>query len=335
MTTPCLPIHPGELSQAIIHDGYQISRDEALALLNLPQADGGLLQLFHYANQIRLQRLGPEISLCSIVSVQTGHCSEDCRFCAQSAFYKTQTPLVTADRDSILAAAGDAATNQAGCIGLVASGHHIKDQQLERLVPVIQEVNESGRISCCAALGSLTLDQAKILVAAGIKRYNHNLETSRRFFPQVVTTHSYEDRITTVKNARQAGMQICCGGIIGLGETLEDRVDLAMELRELEVDTVPLNFLNPIPGTPFEENKPVGPIEALQTIAMFRFVLPDRQIKIAGGRETCLRDLQSWMFFAGASSTMVGNYLTTMGRPADQDRQMLRDLGIPLQGDGA
>jgi biotin synthase len=163
--------------------------------------------------------------------------------------------------------------------------------------------------------------------------YNHNLETSRRFFNQIVTTHSYDDRIATVLAAKQAGLEVCCGGIIGMGETLEDRVDLALELRKLEVDSVPLNFLNPIAGTPLEDQEPLAPMEALQTIAVFRFILPDKQIKIAGGRENCLRDLQSWMFYAGASSTMIGNYLTTKGRSPDDDFQMLADLELPHAAD--
>jgi biotin synthase len=187
-----------------------------------------------------------------------------------------------------------------------------------------------GHTACGASLGTLTAEQARRLAAAGVRNYNHNLETSRRFFPQVVSTHGYDERIATVKAAHAAGMRVCCGGIIGLGESLADRVELALTLRELPVESVPLNFLNPIPGTPFEHNPPLAPLEALQTVAMFRFVLPERQIKIAGGRESCLRDLQSWMFYAGADSCMVGNYLTTRGRDLAADMRMLADLDLPL-----
>ena len=202
---------------------------------------------------------------------------------------------------------------------------------MERLGPVFEAA--AGQSVCCASLGCLTEAQARQLYAKGVRRYNHNLETSREFFGRVVTTHSYEQRLATVRAAQAAGMQVCCGGILGMGEGLEDRVSLAFEVRDLGVDSVPINFLHAIEGTPLGEQGALRPMEALQSVAMFRFVLPDRQIKVAGGRTRVLRDLQSWVFYAGASSVMVGDYLTTRGRPLEADFAMLADLEVqPAKG---
>jgi len=312
-----------DLAQNVLA-GKSIDRSDALYLIQLKGQDR--YDLFYWANSIRHQYLGDKISLCGIISAKTGTCSEDCRFCAQSARYQTSVNKEVANIQTILSAAESAARNQAHHFGIVASGSAHTDQDIEALSEPIAKICSIKDLECCAALGCITESQAKRLFQLGIRRYNHNLETSERFFPQVVTSHTFKDRIETVKNAQKAGMKICCGGIIGLGETLEDRVDLALQLRELRVDGIPLNFLNPIPGTPFESNPQIPPLEALQTIAVFRFILFDKPIKIAGGRETCLRDLQSWMFFAGASSTMAGNYLTTQGRDAEKDLQMFEDL---------
>jgi biotin synthase len=318
-----------QIARAVL-SGDQITRTDALYLLQIKTNQPELYDLFYWANRIRLARFGPEVSLCSIASVRTGRCTEDCRFCAQSSHYQTDVKPQQLDQGQLLTAAENAIASGAHCFGLVSSGRSPADEEIDRLAGVIRQIVQSGRVRCSASLGCLSPSQAQQLFDLGVRRYNHNLETSRRFFPSVVTTHTYDDRIATVRTALQAGMQVCCGGIIGLGESLEDRVDLAVTLRDLNVDSVPLNFLNPIPGTPFARNEPIAPLAALQTIAMFRFVLPDRQIKIAGGREKCLGDLQSWMFFAGASSTMVGNYLTTTGRAADEDIRMLDDLELPL-----
>ncbi|MBN1764476.1 MAG: biotin synthase BioB [Sedimentisphaerales bacterium] len=310
-------------------NGRAINHEDALYLLQLEGEDR--FDLFYWANRIRLEFIGPEISLCAIASVHTGSCSEDCRFCAQSSHYNTNVTSQSLDAEQLLTAANQAGQAGADCFGLVSSGRRVTNADIEKLGPIIRKITESNSMRCCASLGCITGEQAGQLYAAGIRRYNHNLETSRNFFPQVVTTHTYDDRLTTVKAVKDSGMQSCCGGIIGLGESLQDRVDLALALRELDVDSVPLNFLNPIPGTPLADNEPLSPMTALQTIAMFRFVLPKKHIKVAGGREQCLRDLQSWMFYAGANSTMIGNYLTTTGRPAHQDHQMLKDLEITFK----
>lgn len=306
--------------------GRSISPDQALSLLQLQGQQRH--ELFLWANQIRIQCLGPEISLCAIASARTANCPEDCCFCAQSTRYQTNVQPNTADPVDLLGAADFAAKLGVNSFGLVTSGKTPTDKEIDRLAETIREIFCRHNLQCCASLGCLDDRQARRLYQLGVRRYNHNLETSRRFFPSIVSTHSYEDRIKTVQVAKQAGLKVCCGGIFGLGENLQDRVDLAFTLRELEVDTVPVNFLNPIAGTPLADRPLVKPMEALQIIAMLRFVLPDKQIKVAGGREVTLRDMQSWMFFAGASSTMVGNYLTTQGRRAEDDFQMLADLEL-------
>ncbi len=313
------------LGEAVLN-GQDIGCEDALFLLELKGNDR--YDLFHWANRIRLERLGPQVSTCSIISARTGKCSEDCRFCAQSSHFNTDVQTSIADKDQIVEAAKTAIDNGVDKFGIVTSGKRLTEDDIEQLGPVIGEIQRTGQIGCCSSLGCISPEQAARLYELGIHHYNHNLETSRRYFSKIVTTHSYDDRIGTINAVKGAGMEVCAGGIIGLGEGLEDRVDLAITLRELAVDCVPINFLNPIEGTPLAGAEPVSPMTALQTIAMFRFVLPDKHIKVAGGRENCLRDMQSWMFYAGASSTMIGNYLTTTGRDARQDRQMLKDLEV-------
>ena len=316
---------PAQLARTVLA-GRAVSPAEALGLLQL--SGDQRYELLHWAQRICLARLGRQVRCCSIASARTGRCPEDCRFCAQSARYRTPAQPRVAPPEELLAA-GDAARAQgAHCFGLVASGPAAADHEIDRLAPVIRHLAGRGGLECCASLGCLTAAQAGRLRALGVLRYNHNLETSRRFFGHVVTTHSYDDRLATLRQARQAGLKLCSGGIINLGETLQDRVDLALSLRELDVDTVTINFLNPIPGTPLADRPSLPPLTALQTVAMFRFVLPDKHIMIAGGREKCLRDLQSWMFYAGASGCILGHYLTTPGRPAAADLQMLRDLEL-------
>ncbi|MCL2330390.1 MAG: biotin synthase BioB, partial [Phycisphaerae bacterium] len=204
------------------------------------------------------------------------------------------------------------------------------DAEVEEWGPVLQRIRKEGRITVCGSFGVLSADQAQKLAKFGMQRYNHNLQTSRRFFPNIISTHSYDDRLATLRHVKNAGISVCCGALFGMGETWADRIDLAFELRELDVDVVPINFLIPIDGTPLAGSELLDPLECLKIIALYRFCLPQKEIKIAGGRETCLRDLQSWIFFAGASSFMIGNYLTTCGRPAADDRQMVRDGGLEL-----
>jgi biotin synthase len=231
----------------------------------------------------------------------------------------------------VLAAARESADNGAQSFGIVNSGLGPSDDEIEEWGNVIRAIRREGRVRACASLGVLTAPQAQRLAEAGVQRYNHNLQTSRRHFSSIVTTHTYDDRLQTLRNLRAAGIELCCGALFGMGETWNDRLDLAFELREVNPEVVPINFLIPIPGTPLEHSRALEPIECLRIIAVYRFILPSQHLNIAGGREVNLRDLQSWMFLAGADSFMMGNYLTTCGRPVAEDLRMISDLGLELE----
>ena len=315
-------------------DRQTLTRDELLTVL---QAEGdAYYDALYWANRIRRAFKGNTVLSCSIISAKQGRCSEDCRFCSQSAHHNTGVqsfPLV--DSSEIAAAAKQAAQVGSHSLGIVVSGKALQsEEEIERVLGSIRGLKSAGELGVCASLGVLAKDLAKRLRDAGLERYHHNLETSRRFFPQVCTTHTYDDRLTTLCTARDAGLEICSGGLFGLGESDEDRVDLALELRSLDAASIPLNFLTPIEGTPLEDAPPLPPRKILEIIAMFRFAFPDKDIKVCGGREANLRDLQSWIFYAGANGAMVGNYLTTTGRPAEQDLQMIEDLGLELGDHG-
>ena len=314
------------IAQGVL-DGKPITRDQALALT---QACGDeLIDLFYWANKIRIKFVGRQVKFCSIVTGKVGACSEDCGYCSQSKHHTTHVSPEKMSVEQMSAAADEALKNGASSFGIVNSGRGPTDRELDWLEPFFKKTTEEGKVRPCATLGELTADQAKRLKGMGVKRINHNLETSERFFPNVVSTHSYEDRRRTIQVAKEAGLSICSGGIFGMGEVWQDRLDVAFELRELGADVVPINFLNAIQGTPiYDKTTPLEPMEALQIIAVFRFILPDRELKIAGGREKILRDMQSWIFFAGGSSFLIGNYLTTFGRSPKDDHQMLKDLGL-------
>jgi len=324
-----------ELGQRVL-DGGAITRDEALRLLAL-DTTADIFELIAWANRIRVKLIGNQIRLCSIVNAKAGGCSEDCRFCAQSAFYQTGAPRHDfIEPEPVLTAAREAHKNGVAALGIVAAWRGLREGPLlDEVCERFQQLARSGLAHADASLGQIpTQAIANRLKDAGVVTYNHNLESSRRFFPQVCTTHTYDDRIQTIHFLKNAGIKICSGGILGLGETAEDRCDLALTLRELEVDCVPMNFLNPIAGTPFAHLTPLAPMEILKSIAVFRFILPRQEILLAGGRTVNLRDLQALAFPAGASAMMVGNYLTTANQPVEKDLQMLKDLGLtPRIGD--
>ena len=310
--------------------GEPVSREEGLWLFNLRDT-ADVFDLLSWANRIREHFKGNKIHLCSIVNVKAGGCSENCRFCAQSALYQTDSARYSLiEADAVLAAADEAKANGVTGLGLVAAWRGLEEGPvLDEICARFEDLKRSGKARPDASLGIIK-DQkvADRLRQAGVECYNHNLESSRRFYPQVCSTHTYEDRVQTIGHLKQAGIKICSGGIIGMGETREDRCDLAFSLRELGANVVPINILNPVPGTPFAKLEPLPPLEILQTIACFRFILPRQEIMIAGGRAVNLRDLQSMIFLAGASALMVGNYLTTLNQPVEKDLQMLRDLGL-------
>lgn len=324
-----MQINIAAISDRII-GGERISTEEAIALSET--RDGDLLFLFAEANRIREHFLGNRIFLCSIINAKSGRCPENCAFCSQSSHHMTDSPVFPlVDEEKIVSCAKDAETNGSSCYGIVTSGTGIKNgEELERICRAVERIRTETKISPSCSLGIIDLETATALKNAGVETYHHNMETARSFFPNICTTHDYQADVETVRVARLSGMKVCCGGIFGLGESPAQRVELALTLRELEVDSVPLNFLNPIKGTPLEAASYITPMECLTAIAIFRFILPNAKISVCGGREANLRDLQSWMFMAGASGTMIGNYLTTTGRPPEQDLQMFRDLGIEV-----
>ena len=307
--------------------GEVISRSEVELLCRVESE--WLDDLFYWSNRIRQQYCGKKISFCSILSGKLGGCSEDCAFCSQSRYFKTHVNPLRRSIDEMSIAVDEAVSNGAVRIGIVNSGRCPSDVDLDQIEPLVRRVSSEGRIGMCVSLGELTDTQVTRLKSMGVTRVNHNLETSRGHFSNIISTHGYDDRIRTIQVLKQAGMSICCGGIFGIGESWQDRLDMAFELKALDVDVVPLNFLHGVEGTPvYGRCKPLQPLEALQIIAVFRFVLPGKTLKVAGGREKVLRDMQSWMFYAGANSFLIGNYLTTLGRTPEDDVQMLADLGL-------
>lgn len=309
--------------------GKNISDNEALQLLSI--TDDNIPYLLAAANSIRIKFKGKKTVLCSIVNARSGVCSEDCAFCSQSSHHKTKAPEYDLLQHAELLTASDKAA-ASGCshFGLVTSGRSANARNdFLRIIEAVKSIASRKKIRRCASIGSMTLEEARALKKAGLQRVHHNLETARSYFNMICTTHTYEERVETVRNVKAAGLEICSGGIIGLGESPRQRVEFARALRDLDVDSVPFNILNPIPGTPLGDiKKRISPLETLKTLAMFRFMLPKQDIIICGGREVNLRDLQSMVFWAGANGLMTGNYLTTAGRQPEQDVQMMEDLGF-------
>jgi len=313
-----------------VWNGGMITREEARWLFNL-QNSPDIVDLLSWANRIREHFKGNKVHLCSIVNAKAGACSENCSFCAQSSHYQTGSPKYGfVDPEPVRQAADEANKNGVTAVGLVAAWKGLNEgPMLDEVCERVRELKASGKTRPDVSLGIIKSQRvADRLKEAGVECYGHNLESSRRFFPQTCTTHTYDDRLETIGYLKKAGIKVCSGGIIGMGETREDRCDLAFALKEIGANVVPVNILNPIPGTPFEKNPPLPVLEILKTIACFRFILPRQEIMIAGGRTVNLRDAQSMVFMAGASALMVGNYLTTLNQPVEKDLQMLKDLGL-------
>lgn len=305
-------------------EGGAVAREDALYLAErAPFRD-----LLYWAGEVRSRFRGGEVSLCAIANARSGACPEDCAFCAQSSHWRTGAPvhgLRSGDELAEAAKTAEAAGADAFCI--VASGRG-QGPDFDRLLERAVRVRASIEIELHVSAGSLSRDEARALQAAGVTSANHNLETSERFFPSVCTTHGWRERVRGVELLGEEGLTPCSGGIFGMGETWADRVDLALALRELRVERVPVNFLNPIPGTPLEGRPVMAALEALRALAVLRLLLPGADIRTCGGRERVLGELQSRMFEAGASATMLGNYLTTGGRPAEDDLRMIASLGL-------
>ena len=313
--------------QAMAIGSQAIGFNDALALFE--EGAARPFRVMAAAAEIRRHFKGDEISLCGIVNAKSGKCSEDCKFCAQSAHYATEAesyPLRKASE--IIRDATTAGRGGAEMFGIVTSGKRIRTKkEWAEIFRATRGVHDLG-MKACASLGIIDEETARTLKEAGLYRYHHNLETSRSFFPEICTTHSYDEDVETVRAARAAGLSVCCGGLIGLGEGIRHRVEMALTLRELNVDSIPINILNPIKGTPLHRATPLPPLEILMTIAVFRFLLPDRDIRLCGGKERNLRQLLPLGLVAGANALMTGHYLTTPGRDAGLDIEMIRDLGF-------
>jgi biotin synthase len=318
------------LEDRVLEGGY-MEEEEALRLMSLEGPD--IFSLIASANRIRTRFKDNKISLCSIINAKSGNCEEDCSFCPQSIHHSAEVdPFPHVDPDKVIREMNKARNQGADRFGIVTSGKGPGEKDREYILDVLARLREEGSLHRCASLGIINREEAAQLKEAGLQEYHHNLETARSFFPGICATHEYQEDVDTIIAIKEAGLLACCGGIFGLGESAEQRVELAQTLRELDVDSIPLNFLHPIPGTPAENNKPLRPMEVLKIIAVYRFYLPDKDIKVAGGREHNLRDLQSWMFAAGANSTMVGHYLTTAGRDYRADLKMIEDLELVVLG---
>lgn len=316
-------------AQSIL-SGARLTTEQALRLSEAEGSD--LYLLLTEAGNIREHFFGKKVTLCSIINAKSGRCPENCAFCAQSAHHITHAqtyPLV--EEDELLRCAKAAENNGASCYGIITSGTGIsKGEELERICNAIHRIKHETGINPSCSLGILDLETAIILRDAGMVTYHHNLETSRSFFPNICTSHDYEEDIETIRVVKKAGLKVCSGGIFGLGESMAQRIEMLITLRDLEVDSIPINFLDPVAGTRLEKANFLSPLECLKTIAISRFLIPDKQIKVCGGREYNLRELQSMIFMAGASGMMTGNYLTKQGRSPDTDRAMIHDLGLVI-----
>jgi biotin synthase len=308
----------------ILSSGAGINETLALQMGNL--SGPAIFSLLPFSNRLRRHFCGPEIALCAITNAKSGRCPEDCAYCAQSIAYDTGVatfPLI--DVAELAKRAREAADSSVENFSIVTSGTAVESvAEQEKIIEMLQEITGAG-VAPCASLGFLDAATATRYHAAGLKHYHHNLETSRSFFKHICTTHDYDRAVATVKTAKTAGLYVCSGGIMGLGESWAQRVELALTLRELEVDSIPLNFLVPVSGTPLADESGLTPYQALLTIAMFRFVCPTVDIRICGGRERTFGDFQSLIFAAGANGLMVGNYLTTSGRQCPDDQRLLAD----------
>lgn len=290
-----------------------------------------VLELAAHAARIRERFTGNDVDLCALVNAKAGLCPEDCKFCSQSSHWNTGIstyPLM--DPDQIVERARQAKQFGAKRFCIVTATRGLSDRDLPILCEAVRRVREEVGIVPECSLGFLTEHQLEQLKAAGMTRYNHNLETAESHFPNVCTAHTYQDRIDTIRMVKANGVEACCGGILGLGESRRERLELAFALAELDVECAPINVLNPRPGTPLESATAPEPMEVIKTIAVFRFILPRARLELGGGREVNLRDFQAMAFLAGANSLIIGGYLTTHGRQPDQDLKMLKDLGFTV-----
>ncbi|MCL5674818.1 MAG: biotin synthase BioB [Candidatus Omnitrophica bacterium] len=286
-----------------------------------------LNELIHKADRTRKKFIGEKMDLCSIVNAKSGLCSEDCKFCAQSSKHNTGVPSYPLlDNERILQSAITAKEIGAERFGIVTSGRSPTNKDLDRIACAINDIRKKTGIPVCASLGSLEKAPLKLLKDAGLSRYHHNIETSREYYKNIVSTHTFEERLKTIENVKTVGLEVCSGGILGMGEEWKDRLDMALTLKNMDVDSVPVNFLIPIKGTPFESLHGISPYDAIRAICMFRLLLKHQSIKIAAGRETILKDFQALGFLSGANGMLIGGYLTVKGRSVEEDHLLIKEI---------
>ncbi|MBL7500735.1 biotin synthase BioB [Frankia sp. CNm7] len=340
MTPPVTTTSPAEAAtdpaellaaarQQALVEGRGLDERQVLAVLSLP--DEALPELLALAHEVRMRWCGPEVEVEGIVSLKTGGCPEDCHFCSQSGRFDSPVRSAWLDVPSLVEAAKATAATGATEFCIVAAVRGPDARLMAQVREGVAAIRAAVDINVACSLGMLTQEQVDELAAMGVHRYNHNLETARSHFPNVVTTHTWDERLETCELVRAAGMELCCGAIIGVGESLAQRAELAAQLAALEPDEVPLNFLNPRPGTPFGDLPALEPREALRTIAAFRLALPRTILRYAGGREITLGDLADQGMLGGINAVIVGNYLTTLGQSPDVDLAMLDRLSMPIK----
>ncbi|MEH3141968.1 MAG: biotin synthase BioB [Mycobacterium kyogaense] len=316
--------------EQVLERGVGLDQDQTLQVLQL--SDDRLDELLALAHEVRMAHCGPDVEVEGIISLKTGGCPEDCHFCSQSGLFASPVRSAWLDVPSLVEAAKQTAKTGATEFCIVAAVRGPDERLLAQVAAGIEAIRNEVDIQIACSLGMLTQEQVDRLRDMGVHRYNHNLETAQSFFTNVVTTHTWEERWETLQMVREAGMEVCCGGILGMGETLEQRAEFAANLAELNPHEVPLNFLNPRPGTPFGDLEVLPAAEALKAVAAFRLALPRTMLRFAGGREITLGDLGAKKgILGGINAVIVGNYLTTLGRPAEADLELLEDLQMPIK----
>ena len=320
----------GLAREQVLERGEGLTQEQVLAVLQL--SDDRLEDLLALAHDVRMKWCGPEVEVEGIISLKTGGCPEDCHFCSQSGLFASPVRSAWLDIPSLVEAAKQTAKSGATEFCIVAAVRGPDERLLAQVAAGIEAIRNEVDIQIACSLGMLTQEQVDRLAEMGVHRYNHNLETARSYFTNVVTTHTWEERWGTLEMVRAAGMEVCCGGILGMGESLEQRAEFAANLAELNPHEVPLNFLNPRPGTPFGDLEVLPASEALKAVAAFRLAMPRTMLRFAGGREITLGDLGAKQgILGGINAVIVGNYLTTLGRPAESDLELLNDLQMPIK----
>jgi len=310
----------------------QLTPEEINSLVEIDSVgcNSQLISLFNAANEIREYWHGTKVTLCSIVNAKSGYCAEDCGFCGQASQFSTTAPhYKLLNLDELKKAINTAYQNGATEFSFVTSGTKINHpDELETIAQAIKHTKENTDMQACTSLGLMDEKQLLHLKNSGMDHYHHNVETARSHFSNIISTHTYDEEIAAIKNAKTTGLYTCCGGIFGMGETWKQRIELASDLKKLDVDSIPINFLNPIKGTALDSLPPLSPFEALKIVAIYRFMFPKKNVMVMGGREKVLKDFQSWLFFAGANGLLIGNYLVTQGRAVEDDLNMIADLGL-------